>query len=268
MAFPAIGAVLGGLGAGVAAIGAADLAFRGLANSIGNFTEKSNPAQFQRLTLVMNDMTAALGVSLEPLMESFISIGKKIGDTFAGMQPVLTPLAAAFGSLAETFVGMLLPVVENLAVPLAYVAEIFKGIAEVMQELISPLRQYLEIMLDLFGLTSVKNAAFDKNRSAVGSAARNFRFVSSGDELQRNNAISALRGAPSMQEKAQAAQVELPGVLKDILAAMKEAIKVLDSFLKALAPMTDKERSDLGLDEGMAGKIEGILAKILNMMQK
>lgn len=268
MPFPAIGAVLGGVGAAVAALGAVDVAFKALTSTVGNFTEKSNPAQFQRMTLVMNDMTAALGVSLEPLMESFITIGKMIGDTFAGLQPVLSPIAAAFGSIAETLAALILPAVESLAAPLAYVGEIFKGLADVVKDLIDPMKKFLDIMLDLFGLTGTQNAVFDKNRSAVGTAARNFRFMSSGDELQKNNAIQALRGAPSMQEKVQAAQVELPGVLKEILNSMKEAIKVLNDFLTAIKPMSEKELSDLGLDSGAAGKIEGILAKIWNMMQK
>jgi phage-related minor tail protein len=268
MAFPAIAAVLGGLGGAAKMALKADIAFKILTSTLSGFVNKSNPGQMTRFSIALDDTLAALGRSFEPLMESVIRIIGMVGDTFAGFEPVLRPIAAAIGSIGETLTRIFLDDIEKFAVPLALVATLFKTVAEVVAELADPLRKLGDIIVDILGLTDMKNAAFNRNARAAGSAARNYKIFSSGDELQKANALQAIRTGPSMQERVQDATIELPKLLRDLIDAIKSAIKTISDFLSAISPMSNKELGDLGLDSGPLGRIEGIMAKVLSMMQK
>jgi phage-related protein len=238
-------------------------AINSLGHAVGNLTRLANPGQFQRFTLVMNDAFAALGKSMEPLMESLITIGKMIGDTFAALQPTLTPLMAALGQLSIALAGALLPAVQLLVPYLQYLTAYWVKISEIITALISPMRKFVEILLDIFGVTQDAKRGFDPSRSAAGSAVRNFKFSSSGDDLQKENAIKAFSNGQSIQEQVNAAQVSLPKIMNDILTAVKNGVDIVDKFISALSPKSDKQLSDLGLDSGAGGRIEAYLAQLL-----
>lgn len=232
-----------------------------LGNAVGNLTRLANPGQFERFGLAIRDATAALGQSMEPLMESFIVIARMVGDEMARLAPSIEPAMAAFGEMAVAFTNMLMPAMELLGPVLGLYATYWKELAEIMNLLVSPMRQLVKLFADLLGITELVDKSRDNSRSAMGSAVRNFSLSTSAADLQKTAAARALSTGPSMREKVESATVQLPKLLEDILKEVKLGIAAVDAFLKSIKPMSDKELEDNGLDGGILGRIEGYLAQ-------
>jgi hypothetical protein len=145
----AIGGALGGLAAGLGAAIAAPIAFAevvsGVATQVAGFVSAINPGLVQTLGLAFRDLTAVVGIALQPILQAAVPIirqftnalyplAKTVGSTLSGIFEALQP---AIDALTDTFFMMaaiLDPIVQLVGDALGFLAPVFTLLANIVKQ--------------------------------------------------------------------------------------------------------------------------------------
>jgi hypothetical protein len=226
-------------------------AVKAFGDSLGHFTQLSNPGQFAVFTRVMTDAFAALGKGLEPLMGFAITVGQFVGDTFAKLEPIITTVSkiiadiggvflSVFGGIFKTVFEALTPVFEVFIAIANQIAPAFFAMNPAILAIMGVMRLFAEsLLLITWPLRMAVKAlqelglmarSINPNASAKGMAAQNFSVSTSADEFQRSMATSALSSnGPATAEQA---MVQMPGILQNIYKILGEFFADLPGAMK------------------------------------
>lgn len=207
-------------------LGAPIAAIAELGDTLGQMVGKSNPAMMEMFGIAMNDTMAALGRSMEPLVQGLTVAMEMLGDAFAGLEPSLKPVFEGISKMAKIYAELLVPVMQILSPLLDMYAVYLEALAAVMTEVVKVVAKMTEKFLEFFGVVS----HFDKSKKGKGSAVRSFGITTSGDELQRRNAVKALSGSTN-KEKVEEVVVEIPGWIQKIIDKLKDILEAISGFI-------------------------------------
>ena len=261
--------VVGHLAAPLAAI-------QEIGDTLGAFTSKSNPGQFARFTLVMNDAFASLGRGLEPLMEFVIRLGTFAGDMFSKFSPVLAALSRAVAKFGDALLAMyrrfyaevltaLKPAIDLFIFLLDEIAPVvmrfnpvlgalrmgLEGLGRALLIATYPIRK-LQQLLQSLGV--IGKGGFDPDASAKGNAAQTFTISDSANDFQRDLAVKALSSTGPQDKTPDEALVEIPSILTDIFNLLKTG---LPGMLKDAAVAFGKELVPFGGSESSKKSLTG-----------
>jgi hypothetical protein len=120
----------GGLSAIMGAVGSAVSGVMSAVSSINSFTEALNPSAVLVFQQALYDLTAVVGVALEPLTQALTAITREVGAILLPIMEELAPLFQAIGQTLQTVFTLL------------------SEMSRVFQPLIAPLVQALNFLLE------------------------------------------------------------------------------------------------------------------------
>jgi hypothetical protein len=146
----------------------------------------ANPAIADAFKRAVQDAYGVIGRLLLPVMGSFIGVARKVGDLIAGMEPVFRPAMEAIAKLVSVVGDELvktvrenMPFFEMLAAGITQVAKAAATGVRIIGEVLRFINRF--VSGGLARLLGFDGGKFDPNRSAVGAAARQARFVGPKD---------------------------------------------------------------------------------------
>lgn len=143
-----IGQAAGGIGTaagGVAKMGsdlmaAGEMAagtFMGFARQMSGFVQAFSPATVELFNLAIRDLTAVVGMALQPVMDAFTVVVKEVSSRLI---PIAQGLAPIFKSLAGVMLQVLTPALDTLASIVQSLVPVFEVFAQIIKALTPLLR--------------------------------------------------------------------------------------------------------------------------------
>lgn len=143
-----IGQAAGGIGTaagGVAKMGSDLMAagqmaastFMGFAGQMSGFVEAFSPATVELFNLAIRDLTAVVGMALQPVMDAFTEVVKEVSSRLYPVAQALTPV---FKVLAGVMLQVLTPALDTLAGVLQSLVPVFEVFAQIIKALTPLLR--------------------------------------------------------------------------------------------------------------------------------
>jgi hypothetical protein len=280
----AAGAAVGGLTAGLGAALAAPVAFAevvsGVASKITGFVAAINPGLVQTLGLAFRDLTAVVGVALQPTLQAVVpiikqftnalyplakTIGKVLSEVFEALQPAIDAITDIFFVMAET----LQPVVQLIGDTLKFLAPVFSLLANIVKQVYiafgAMVAAVVGVIRGLFGAVNgngfkdamqglqdglkLLTAALIKG---LGYMLKFFGFVAG-----LNGMINFLKGMNKPKENAQGIAAAQNAQFSSIEQLGKSA--ALASVIATATPGGAKEnKTDQDFFAGMIEELEGI----------
>ena len=153
-----------------------------VAKPIADLVQIANPAIMEAFTRAVNDAFGVVGRSLIPVLNAFTQVARKVGDLMAGLEPVFEPAITAIAELVRTIGDEFVKTAKENAPVFEMMAAMLKSAAQAATAMTKVLGELWRAFNRLVGsriarLLGFSGDSFDPNRSAVGSAARNARFV-------------------------------------------------------------------------------------------
>jgi len=175
------------------------------AKPIESLVRVANPAIANAFGRAVSDAYGVVGRMLIPIMNAFTGVARKVGDVMAALEPTFQPAINAIAKLVEVIGNEFVkaarehaPVFEAMAEVITRVAEAASTAAKVLGFLVRTFNNVFQMIARIAGFTG---RSMDNNRSAVGAAAREARFVQPkqlSDEMIRN---SLMMGVGQEQQK-------------------------------------------------------------------
>lgn len=245
--------VLKGFGAamaGIAAIGPATLAtLGGIGGALGVFVSKANPAVFEQFTLALNDTLAVIGQGLAPVLQVVTEMMRMFGDTLAVFsRDVGGALAVILQSLMPVFEVFL----EAFAQVGTLVADVLKQVAPAIRFIMEGIRDVFNWIGDkvkwLLSLVGVELSSPDIKRGASAGAATRSASIGSVADLVSKAQTSAFSlgnassSVPEWTKSTATNTFKMSQTLTDILATLKNPLRVIDMIEEARQTNKDIER--------------------------
>jgi hypothetical protein len=176
----------GALALAGAALGAA-AAVAGLAQQAAQYVQYANPAAAQRLQMAFQDLYAAVGVGLTPVVTAFTQVLDFANAAITQFQPVITTITGVLSgvfldvakeviTLAMSLAEMAIPSVVTLAAVFQQLWAAGKPLAAALVDLVGQLaKMQLDTFADLFG--SVLVPAITLFADHLGGAAKGLAAV-------------------------------------------------------------------------------------------
>ena len=244
-----------------------------LGNSIVGIVGKANPAVAEQFNLALNDTTAVLGQALMPVLKVVTQLMRLFGDALASFSG---PLGDVLGEIAEA----LIPVFELLADAFARigqaVVEVLRFLMPFIKVAIEGVRTIFEwigkairFLLDLIGIDIGESPV--KKGASVGAAARQANITSVSDviaQAQKSAFSLGTASGPNFAAVTAKSTVEIRGVLGEILATLRNPLRVIDVLAEIEKTKADSARLaeegrtfyDKNLEEARARRLLADLA--------
>jgi hypothetical protein len=254
-----IGAVIGSLSG---ALTAPIDAIKEMADAIIQLVGLANPGAVQQFTLALNDAMAVIGGAMTPMLEGMTIAMRTVGDTLAGMMPVLQPLFDQLGqSIANWAVGFrqiweaAAPLIDMLVVGLV---ETLKDVSVAVATFQGALVELLHTLTMMLGIDRGK---FNKDASSQGAAVRNFK-VSSVDQFSKDLFAKQLsvigkggQGRTPDQNIAEIREAIVKG--QAIMIEIRDLLKLIWDFINGTLKGIMGDSAAGGLKQGVTGGLGG-----------
>jgi len=143
-----IGQAAGGIGTAAGGVvkmasdlkAAGDMAastFMGFAGQMSGFVQAFSPATVELFNLAIRDLTAVVGMALQPVMGAFTEVVKEVSSR---LYPVAQALAPVFKTLAGVMLQVLTPALDTLASVIQSLVPVFEVFAQIIKALTPLLR--------------------------------------------------------------------------------------------------------------------------------
>lgn len=177
-------------------------------NAIGHMAEPvkalvalANPARAQMFELAMMDAHAVVGRMLIPVMDAFTRTARRWGDTMAGFEPVMEPANKALANMVDSIgVGL-----RDAAIKAEPAIVLLTDAIVVMADSAGQAALYMGAVSEalLAGLKYLRPGTrhFDPNRTSMGAAVRETRFVGAKDIANEAIKNALMLGAGVDKEK-------------------------------------------------------------------
>jgi len=280
----AIGGALGGLAAGLGAAIAAPIAFAevvsGVASQIAGFISAINPGLVQTLGFAFRDLTAVVGIALQPILQAAVPIirqftnallplAKTVGSTLSGIFEALQP---AIDALTDTFFVMaaiLDPIVQLVGDALEFLAPVFTLLANIVKQVYvalgSMVAAIVGVIRGLFGAVDgdgfkdVMQGLQDGLKMLTAALIRGLGYMLKffGSIAGLNGMIDFLKKMNKPKENAQGIAAAQNAQFTSIEQVGKSA--ALASVIATAIPGGKKEeKTDQDFFQGMIEELEGI----------
>lgn len=87
-------------------------AFMGIASQVSGFVQAFAPATVEQFQLALRDLTAVIGMALQPLMGAFTTVIREVANS---LMPIAQGLAPVFRTMGQVMVQVLTPALDTLA---------------------------------------------------------------------------------------------------------------------------------------------------------
>lgn len=171
-------------------------AISAMAGPIENLVRLANPAKAQRFTIALEDAYAVIGRMLIPVLDGLTAAARKVGDYYAGLEPVIGPVLTKVGELVERFFTRLVEVGQKNAPVLEMMADLLVKVGDAALKAVDLLFKAVDKVFSRLprwvarqlGYTP-ENSRFNPAASSMGAAARPAAFVGAkaiADEAIKN----------------------------------------------------------------------------------
>jgi len=278
------GMAIGGAAAGLGAMLAAPVAFAevvsGVASKITGFVAAINPGLVQTLGLAFRDLTAVVGIALQPILQAIVpifkqltnalyplakTVGKVLSEVFEALQPAIDAITDTFYTMAET----LQPVVQLIGDALKFLAPVFALLANVVKQVYiafgAMVAAIVGVIRGLFGAVDgngfkdVMQQLQDGLKLMTAALIRGLGYLLKvfGSIAGLNGMINFLKGMNKPKENAQGIAAAQNAQFTSIEQLGKSA--ALASVIATATPGGDKEnKTDQDFFAGMIEELESI----------
>jgi hypothetical protein len=174
-----------------AAIGA----IKQFAGPIEDLVRLANPARTTRFTMALEDAYAVIGRMLIPVLDSLTGAARKVGDFYAGVEPVIGPVMEKVGEFIERFATRVAEMAQKNAPALEMMADLLLKVGDAAIQAADLLMTAIDRMPHLRLARGLAEAAgyggkADFTRSSFNAAIRPAQFVGA-----KNTADEAIKNA-------------------------------------------------------------------------
>lgn len=177
------------------------------AGPVQNLVRLANPARANQFTIALEDAFAVIGRMLIPVLDGFTVAARKVGDFYAGLEPVIGPVMGKIGELIEkTFTKWMqvaernAPVIEMLADALVKLGDVAIRAVDLVltavDKVFSRLPRWVARQLGYDASTT----RADFSRTSRGAAVRQVSFVGTkaiADQAIKNALMTGANGRPT-----------------------------------------------------------------------
>ena len=136
---------------GAAAVAAA--ALQQIGGAVQGFVGAISPAAVMQFQLAMHNLSAALGALFKPILDMATTLARQFNATLTPaiekLQPVITQLAQAFGSVVTVWVGAFASVLKSLMPAFKFFADLVSAIAPLFQSLYAGIAGFASVIAGL-----------------------------------------------------------------------------------------------------------------------
>lgn len=203
---------------------------KGVAGAIGPLVQLANPGAVWHFTRALNDLQAVIGQMVTPVLQGLTKYLVIMGDTLAGLTPVLQPL---FDQLAQSLVNAAVGVAQIIQAMAPFttliVDRLVVGIKKASEGLAFFHGVIVEIINTMALVLGLQNNRFNPGAKAKGSAVYQ-PTVSGIEEFANRQFAESLKGINQNRGQGKKPEEFIP----EIAAAIKDGQQVVKDIYKEL----------------------------------
>ncbi len=185
-----------------------------------------SPGVTRQLDIAFRDLYGVMGRALVPVVQAFTPLVRKLGDTFAGMEPVIAPAVRAVSFFIDKVGGRWIEGLQKRAGMLEMVVTVFERITTAAAYVVTAGMDLIDFVLKpMFRLASAfgfGGNSFNKDATSLGAGMRPVKASAAKDISDEAIKNALILGQSPKQTPTEGYLSEIQRIADDILTWLRE----------------------------------------------